>query len=306
MNSCTWMSSSPLLSIFRISPQEFLNFLMQTVPSTQKFPEAHPEDLPKLLAKHGICCPSQVPALQPCHLSLQPKAVPPKKNQGSGQKRLLPSHQVAMCHLQKCRIFRRVLGCSAWPLPSPWRILMPRRSTKTRLPERYWSGEPKRNFRHCPHSPHKTPGLQVSVSMCETSRLLIFFENFKKNSLAFTSQWDRLFSATNLTKCQPFSFGSKKQTCQSKPLAFFFVALCAIWHGRMMITWHVAHTCPARQTHKTGPRSESKRSWLVRPTTKKWWNSLEKQHNDFQEVNPKKMCSPFMVEGQLHVSVLPN
>lgn len=54
----------------------------------------------------------------------------------------------------------------------------------------------------------------------------LFFENFKKNSLAFTSQWDRLFCATNLTKCQPFSFGSKKQTCQSKPLALFCRLMC--------------------------------------------------------------------------------
>ena len=32
-----------------------------------------------------------------------------------------------------------------------------------------------------------------------------------------------------------------------------FVALCAIWHGRMMITWHVAHTCPARHSQNWAP-----------------------------------------------------
>lgn len=138
-----------------------------------------------------------------------------KKNQGSGQKRLLPSHQVAMCHLPKCRIFRRVLGCSAWPLPSPWRILMPRRSTKTRLPERYWSGEPKRNFRHCPHSPHKTPGLQVSVSMCETSRLLTFFWKLQKKQLSIYKSMGSSILCNKSYKMSTFLFW-KQETDLSK------------------------------------------------------------------------------------------
>ena len=143
--------------------------------------------------------------------------------------------------------------------------------------------------------------------MCETSRLLIFLKTSKKNSLAFTSQWDRLFCATNLTKCQPFSFGSKKQTCQSKPLAFLFVhVMCHLARADDTIFWHVANFMPSTPNTQNWAPVRVQEVLACPSNHKEMMEQFGKKHNDFQEVTPKKMCSPFVVEGQLHVSVLPN
>ena len=112
MNSWTWMSSSPLLSIFRISPQEFLKFLMQTVlPSYPKIPRRPTLKISQnYLQNTDFLLPfpdssfTTMPFF-PCHWSLQPtqpKAVPPKKTKDQGSK--------DFCHLIKlqCAISRSV------------------------------------------------------------------------------------------------------------------------------------------------------------------------------------------------------
>ena len=127
--------------------------------------------------------------------------------------------------------------------------------------------------------------------MCETSRLLIFLKTSKKNSLAFTSQWDRLFCATNLTKCQPFSFGSKKQTCQSKPLAFLFVhVMCHLARADDTIFWHVANFMPSTPNTQNWRPGQSPRGSGLSVQPQRNDGTVWKKNTMIFKKSPQKKC----------------
>ena len=68
-----------------------------------------------------------------------------------------------------------------------------------------------------------------------------------------------------------------------------FVALCAIWHGRMMIffgMWHI-HAQHAKHS-KLGPGQSPRGLGLSVQPQRNDGTVWKKKHKDFQEVNPKK------------------